>query len=82
MAKVFKPKNILKDKSLTEEQVTEIYNRFKELVNSWNGTEIISIETTEDPTNYWIKFGGECDWDTMNVEGYIGIEMVDDILKQ
>lgn len=77
---MFEPIDILKGKSLTEEQVTTIYNRFKEYVESWNGTEVVSIETTEDPNCYWIKFGGECDFDTLNVEGYIPTTMVDDLI--
>ena len=85
----FEPKNILKgelkfsySKSLTEEQVTVIYERFKKLVDSWNGTSIDSIETTEDPNCYWLTFGGECDFDTLNVQGYIPCSLVDDILAE
>ena len=52
------------------------------LVDSWNGTEITAIETTEDPNCYWLTFGGECDFDTLNVSGYVSTEMVDDILAE
>jgi hypothetical protein len=82
MAQTFEPKNVLAGKSLTEEQVNEIYVRLKELVNSWNGTEIYSIETTEDPGCYWISFGGEGDFDTLNIQGYIPVDMVNDILAE
>ena len=82
MAQTFRPKDILAGKTLTEEQITEIYKRLKKLVDNQNGTEIFSIETTEDPNCYFIEFGGECDFDTLNVSGYIPTEMVNDIIAE
>jgi len=82
MAKVFKPKNLLEGKILTEEQVIAIADRVKELVANWNGTDVVIVETTENPASYWIKVDGECKYDTLNVEGYIDAELINDILNK